>query len=90
MHHEDIKAELRKRGVKPADVAKHLLVSQETVSKVIRGQAKSRRVADAVAKIVGHSVLTLWPGLYEPKPAPDLTRLLGASSARKQRAKAAA
>lgn len=82
MHHEDIKAEMRKRGVTPADLAAHLEVSQNTVSRVIRGLGTSRRVADAIAKLIEKPVKEIWPGVYEPARRPDLSRLLGTSASR--------
>ena len=67
MHHEDIKAAIRKKGVTPADLAKHLEVTDSTVSGVIRGVIRSERVAGAIAGLLGESVDTLWPGSYTPR-----------------------
>ena len=64
MHHEDIKAAIRKKGVTPAEIARHLAVTNQMVSSAIRGTAKSRRIADAIAKITGLSVDVLWPDHY--------------------------
>lgn len=64
MHHEDIKAAVRKRGITLADLAKTLHVSPMMVSRVVRGDSKSEVVAKAIAKVTGLSVDELWPGLY--------------------------
>lgn len=78
MHPEDIKAAMRKRGVKPSELARHLGVSSASVTSTLRGRTRSRRIADAVAKIVGLPVDTLWPGAYVPAPASDrVARILG-------------
>lgn len=69
MHHEDIKAAIRKKGVNQAQIARHLEVSEMLVSSVIKGTNKSARVAKAIAKIVGQPVDVLWPGAYAKKPA---------------------
>lgn len=69
MHHEDIKAAIRKKGLTPAEMAAHLKVSAQLVSQVIRGRSKSARVAKAIARVTGLSVDELWPGIYAKKPA---------------------
>lgn len=68
MHHEDIKAAIRKKGVNQAQIARHLEVSEMLVSSVIKGTNKSARVAKAISKIVGLPVDVLWPGIYAKKP----------------------
>lgn len=67
MHHEDIKAAIRKRDVTPSDVAKALRVSNSLVSRVIRGKSRSERVARAIAKVTGLGIDVLWPGLYQAR-----------------------
>lgn len=64
MHHEDIKAAIRKRGVTPSDLADTLKVSRSLVSRVIRGSTKSEVIARAISKVTGIPVETLWPGAY--------------------------
>lgn len=77
MHPEDIKAAMRKKGVKPADLARHLGVSQMTVSNTLRGRTTSRRIADAVAKVIGRPVSEIWPAQYAgPSTQERLLRLL--------------
>ena len=77
MHHEDIKAAIRKQGVTPTDLARHLGVTQSLVSKVIRGKAKSTRVAEAISHIVGLPLADLWPSEYaQPARKPSITALL--------------
>lgn len=83
MHHEDIKAAMRKNGIKSSDLARHLGVSQMSVSNTLRGRTKSHRIADAISKIVGRPVDALWPGLYSSANAQD--RIAGLLSAGKSR-----
>lgn len=64
MHPEDIKAAIRKRGIKPADIARQLDVSDMSVSAVIAGNGKSARIAERISQVTGLSVDTLWPGKY--------------------------
>ena len=74
MHHEDIKAAIRKKGVTPAEVARHLGVSAQLVSAVITGTSKSQRVAQAISRITGLPMNTLWPNVYDSKK-PARTRM---------------
>lgn len=69
MHHEDIKAAIRKQGITPADLAKTLNVSAMSVSRVIRGDSKSEAIAKAISKVTGLAVDVLWPGLYTERPS---------------------
>jgi predicted transcriptional regulator len=55
-----IKALLIERGIKQVTIAKDLGVSTSTVSKVVAGDARSRRVEEAVAALIGHSREALW------------------------------
>jgi lambda repressor-like predicted transcriptional regulator len=66
MHPELIKAEMRMRGVTPAALADELGISRVSVSSVVSGQQKSRRVMEAVAKLIGKPVNQIWP---EEKPS---------------------
>lgn len=59
---------MRKKGVSPAALSRHLEVSVQTVSAVIRGAITSAPVANAIAKVVGLPVSVLWPGRYDAKP----------------------
>lgn len=78
MHPEDIKAAMRKNGVKPSDLARHLGVSQMSVSNTLRGRTKSRRIAEAIAKVVGRPVAEIWPAADAgPSTQERLARLLG-------------
>lgn len=86
MHPEDIKAAMRKNGVKASDLARHLGVSQMSVSNTVRGHIKSRRIADAVAKIVGRTVDEIWPGSYSASSGTErVAQLLQARSPVKAR-----
>lgn len=79
MHHEDIKATIRKKGVTLQQVAAHLGVKGTTLSQVIRGTVKSARLAKSIAELCDLSVGQLWPGLYDetrsPTPPAVLARL---------------
>ncbi|MBF9263374.1 helix-turn-helix domain-containing protein [Paracidovorax cattleyae] len=61
MHPEQIKAEIRMRETTPAAIADELGVSRSMVSHVINGVAKSARIAEHIAKLVGKSTSQLWP-----------------------------
>jgi len=66
VHPEDIKATLRKRGFRQADIARALGVSKTAVNYVIVGKTQSARVAHGVAAAAGLPVEALWPGRYAP------------------------
>lgn len=86
MHPEDIKAAMRKNGVKPADLARHLGVTPMSVSNTLRGRTKSLRIANAVAKIIGRPVSEIWPAAYAgPSAQERVARLLGDKPAAKVR-----
>lgn len=61
---ETIKYALRLRGLTLADVGKVLGVSGSTVSIVVKGERRSRRVAEYLATVLNTSVDELFPGLY--------------------------
>ena len=67
MHPADIKAELQKCGSSCAQLAAQLDVDRSAVSHVVRGDARSRRVAFAISSIIGKPVGEIWPGEYLPK-----------------------
>lgn len=77
MHHEQIKAEIRMRGVTPTQLAEHLEVSPTVVGKVIKGETRSLRIATAIATLIERSLEELWPGAYTDRaPAPTVSQLL--------------
>lgn len=61
MHPADITATLRKAGSSQAKVARKLGITRTTVSQVVRGTGKSRRVQQAISRASGVPVTTLWP-----------------------------
>lgn len=63
--HEDLKCELRKRGVALARIAADLNVSRTFVSRALLGRCRSVRVESAVAEILGKPAATLWPERYK-------------------------
>lgn len=64
MHPEQIKAAIRMRDTTPAAIADELGVSKSMVSHVIRGGARSARIANHISSLIGIPVDRLWP----PKP----------------------
>lgn len=60
----EIRIALLRKGATVAATARKLALSRNTVSNVIHGYGKSRRVANAVSRITGIPVDTLWPGVY--------------------------
>jgi lambda repressor-like predicted transcriptional regulator len=69
VHPADIKASLEKCGYRPAMVARDLKVSKGTVSRVIAGKNKSKRIAKRISEALGTPVSVLWPGKYSDTPA---------------------
>ncbi len=65
MHPADIQAALKKQGLTQKEVAVRNNVSRTTVSHVIHGRGKSKRIALAIASATGLTPAVLWPGLYE-------------------------
>lgn len=84
MHFEDIKALLRKKGFPPAEVARTLKVSKQTVGSVMRGTTKSTRIANEISRITGLMVSEMWPGKY-----PDIEFLERLAQAKPSAVKAA-
>lgn len=60
MHPEEIKAAMRMKGTTPAALADELNLSKSTVSQVINGVGTSRRVQEAIAKLLGKPVTAIW------------------------------
>lgn len=63
-HRETVKYLLRLQGLTLADIAKDLNVTGATVSIVVKGERRSRRIAEHVASVLDSSVDELWPGTY--------------------------
>jgi lambda repressor-like predicted transcriptional regulator len=64
MHHEDIKASIRKAGSSSAAIARMHPATPATVCNVIRGVTKSTPIAKRIVAITGLSFKQLWPGKY--------------------------
>lgn len=64
MHPADINAALLKAGANQTRIAERFNVSCNAVSSVIHGRMKSHRLANAISKITGIPVNSLWPGKY--------------------------
>lgn len=71
MHPEQIKAELRMKGITLTALADECDVSRSMVTQVIYGVAKSQNIAKRISEIIGKPVGTLWPA---PKPTLRRTR----------------
>lgn len=61
MHPEQIKAEMRMKGITPTALADQLRVANATVSQVISGRSVSARVQGRIAEIIGKPVAEIWP-----------------------------
>lgn len=61
MHPEQIKAEMRMRGITPSVLADELGVANSSISQVISGRAESARIKARIAEVVGKPVSVLWP-----------------------------
>ena len=59
-----IKIELLKKNVSQRDIAKALGVADATVNKIIYRQGESKRVKEAISKIIGKPVNKIWPSRY--------------------------
>ncbi|MDF1483714.1 helix-turn-helix domain-containing protein [Ramlibacter sp. H39-3-26] len=60
MHPEEIKAALRIKGVTLTALAGELKLSRSMVTQVIYGYARSRRVQERIAKIIGKPINAIW------------------------------
>lgn len=67
MNETSIKALIHARGATLTLIAEKAGVSLSTVSLVVKGKTKSRRIANAIALIVQKPVDQLWPGKYPEK-----------------------
>jgi len=65
----DIQFLIRRAGKTQAALARELAVSKTTVTTVIQGKSRSRRVAQAIADLTGRTVDELWPGAYAQESA---------------------
>lgn len=65
----EIRAALQERGATLTAVAQVIGVTVTTVSKVIDGKDKSRRVASVISNFLEIPLDTLWPGKYPARYA---------------------
>ena len=65
MHPEEIKAALRIKGVTLTALAAKLDLSRSMVTQVIHGYARSKKVEELIAQILGKPVTAIWAA---PKP----------------------
>lgn len=73
MHPEQIKAELRMKGISPTALADELRVANSSVSQVISGRAVSARIRQRISDITGIAIDVLWPPA-EQRPTLRRTR----------------
>jgi lambda repressor-like predicted transcriptional regulator len=71
MHPEEIKAALRIKGVTLTALASELGLSRSMVTQVIYGYARSKRVEERIAQLLGKSISAIW---VRPKPVLRRTR----------------
>jgi len=64
MTESEIRALLKKKNATMTAVADAVGVSETSVRRVIRGESKSRRIANTIALFLGVRLEDLWPGAY--------------------------
>lgn len=67
----DRKAEIARRNVRQADIARRLDVSDTAVSDVVSGRSRSARIEQAVADAIGMPVEEVFPPREQPPNAID-------------------
>lgn len=65
MHPEQIKAELRMKGISPTALADEMGVANSSMSQVISGRAVSARIRQRISEITGIAIDVLWPPANE-------------------------
>ena len=60
MHPEQIKAEMRMKGVTPAMLCDELGLSRSMITHVIHGHARSKRVEERISQIIGKAISDIW------------------------------
>lgn len=68
MKYTHIKIAMIRNAVKQRDIANELGVSEALVSRVIKGEATSRRVARSIAEKLGTTPENIWPDRYVGPP----------------------
>ena len=67
IHIAFIKAELARSGYTQRKVAQELDVRPSTVNFIMKGKAKSRRIAQFISSKTGLTLEQMWPGHYPDK-----------------------
>ena len=62
---------LRERGISLSDIARDLGKNLSVVSRVTRGQRRSREIEEAIAQALGLSVREAFPEWYLEPPRPE-------------------
>lgn len=60
----DIQAEITKKGLTQAAIARALGVTPVSVSDCIHGWFTSRRIHEAIAEAIGKDIKEIWPSTY--------------------------
>ena len=61
MRSNHLHAELVRRGITQAEIARRLGLDRRTVNHIVRGRGRSRRVEELIAELIGKSAATLFP-----------------------------
>ena len=77
MHPADIQAELKKRGITQAALAKQFAVSETCVSNVINKKEVSDRVMRGVAEAIGKHHYEVFPEYYLSPPLRATSKAIG-------------
>jgi lambda repressor-like predicted transcriptional regulator len=65
MHPENIKMQLKKRGIKQTDIARELEITPSSVVRVIDGTGKSIRVAQLISEKLQRPISQVFPRQYK-------------------------
>lgn len=69
-HHEDIKAELRKRFGSLTEVSRHLGVTRQSISNVLINPLASARLERKLAQLLHVPPYAVWPMRWRPDGTP--------------------
>lgn len=67
MHPAQIKAAIQMRGYTQAQIATECRVEANTVSAVVHGRSRSRRIEQRIAAVTGLPLPMLWPAWHDPQ-----------------------
>lgn len=70
MHPSEIKAHIEKAGSSMSLIARALGVAPQSVRTVVYGHGRSQRIEEALSKVTGVPLSTLWPKWHGAERAP--------------------